>query len=98
MILTGARPGSIEGDPLGLPSLTLRGGLPFENASVIRGLDPAHLLFDTRWPVKASQGPAMTKSSVRLIALRVKEWWEAGPPGLPTRRVVQVPTDSLIFA
>jgi hypothetical protein len=34
----------------------------------------------------------MTKTSVRHFALRVKEWWEAGPPRCLLRRVGLVPT------
>ena len=39
----------------------------------------------------------MTKPSVGLFALRMKEWWEAGPPSCLLRRVGLVLTDSLIL-
>ena len=39
----------------------------------------------------------MTKLSVGLFALRVKEWWEAGPPSCLLQRVGLVLTDSLIL-
>ena len=37
------------------------------------------------------------KTPVRLFALRMKEWWEAGPPSCLLQRVGLVLTDSLIL-
>jgi len=47
------------------------------------GLDPA-ILCERQM---RGSSPRMTWCTERLIALRVKEWWEAGPPRCLLQRV-----------